>query len=122
MVVSVCHSGFWDPKRFFTKLSFFLVVFRVFSRWVGVVDRLVLSLWASWVYFAWGGSFLRSCYLLVFWFVFFFCFVVVWCCIFVVFFLFSFLFFVVSFLGLVFRCCCSVSSGHPPTTDPTTQT
>src|SRR5215467_11466311 len=23
MVVSVSHSGFWDPKRFFTKLSFF---------------------------------------------------------------------------------------------------
>src|SRR5215510_13518243 len=41
MVVSVSHSGFWDPKRFFTKLSFFWWFF-VFSV-VGLVWWIGLS-------------------------------------------------------------------------------
>src|SRR5215510_8522108 len=111
MVVSVSHAGFGIPSAFFTKLSFFwwFFVFSVVGLvwWIGLSCRCGLLgcilrgavLSCVLVIFSCSGSF------------FFFCVVVVWCCFFVVFFLFSFLFFVVSFLGLVFRCCCGVSSG-----------
>src|SRR5215510_8802467 len=93
MVVSVSHSGFWDPKRFFTKLSFFWWFF-VFSV-VGLVWWIGLSCRCGLLGCILRGAVL-SCVLVIFscsgsFFLLFRCGLVLFLC--GVFFLFSFLFF-----------------------------